>query len=42
MSSQAFNFNIHRNQPMSGLLNISIEKSQIEIDAGFEGINSLT
>lgn len=41
MSSQAFNFNIQRNQPMSGLLNISVEKSQIEIDAGFEGQNSL-
>ena len=41
MSSQAFNFNIHRNLPMSGLLNIRVEKSQIEIDAGFEGMNSL-
>ncbi len=42
MSSQAFNFNIYRNQPMSSLLNISVEKSQIEIDAGFEGLNSLS
>ena len=41
MSSQAFNFNIHRYQHTSDLLNISVEKSQIEIDAGFEGLNSL-
>lgn len=36
MSSQAFNFNIHRYQHTSDLLNISVEKSQIEIDARFE------
>jgi len=41
MSSQAFNFNIYRNPPKSGFLNIGVQKSQIEIDAGFEGINSL-
>ena len=41
MSSQAFNFNIYRNPPKSDFLNIGVEKSQIEIDAGFEGMNSL-
>ncbi|MDD4992289.1 MAG: transcriptional regulator [Paludibacter sp.] len=41
MSSQAFNFNIYRNPPKSDFLNIDVEKSQIEIDAGFEGLNSL-
>lgn len=41
MSSQAFNFNIHRNPPKSDILSIVVEKSQIEIDAGFEGLNSL-
>lgn len=41
MSSQAFNFNIHRNKPSNDHLNIRVEKSQIEIDAGFEGLNSL-
>jgi len=41
MSSQAFNFNILRNPPKSNFLNIGVEKSQIEIDAGFEGLNSL-
>lgn len=41
MGSQAFNFNIHLNPPKVGTLNICVEKSQIEIDAGFEGLNSL-
>jgi len=41
MSSQAFNFNIYRNPPKNDFLNIGVEKSQIEIDAGFEGMNSL-
>lgn len=41
MSSQAFDFNICRNPPKYDFLNISVEKSQIEIDAGFEGLNSL-
>lgn len=41
MSSQAFNFNINRNNLTKDHLNIIVEKSQIEIDAGFEGLNSL-
>lgn len=38
MSSLSFNFNI--NTP-SGLLNLSVGNSQIEIDGGYEGANSL-
>lgn len=41
MGSKAFNFNIDRNQSNNQSLYIGVEKSQIEIDAGFEGEKSL-
>jgi hypothetical protein len=41
MSSQAFNFNIQFNPPKDGFLKINVDKSQIEIDAGYEGLNYL-
>lgn len=41
MSSQQFDFNIQRNTLNKELLNINVTKSQIEIDAGYEGLNSL-
>jgi hypothetical protein len=42
MSSKSFDFNILLNPPKSGILKLSVEKSQMEIDAGFEGINCLS
>lgn len=38
MSSSSFNFNINS---LHGLLNIKVENSQVEIDGGYEGDNSL-
>lgn len=39
MSSLSFDFNINAKK---GLLNVNVENSQIEIDGGYEGINSLS
>jgi len=39
MSSRSFNFNINAKK---GQLNINVENSQIEIDGGYEGVNSLS
>ena len=39
MSSLDFNFNINAK---NGLLNVNVQNSQIEIDGGYEGINSLS
>lgn len=41
MSSESFNFNIY-NRTMNRLQNIAVVNSQIEIDGGFEGFDSLT
>jgi hypothetical protein len=38
MSSSSFNFGINSS---TGLLNINVENSQVEIDGGYEGTNSL-
>ena len=39
MSSRSFDFNINAKK---GLININVENSQIEIDGGYEGVNSLS
>jgi hypothetical protein len=39
MSSRSFDFNINAKK---GQLNINVENSQIEIDGGYEGVNSLS
>ena len=41
MSSEQFDFNIH-NKKTNSLVNISVSNSQIEIDAGYEGLETLT
>lgn len=41
MGTQSFDFSIYRNNKQKELLNICVRNSQIEIDAGFEGCNSL-
>lgn len=40
MSSKKFDFDIH--SPVSGVMQLSVNNSQIEIDGGYEGITSLS